>query len=129
MKKILSLKSVTMIVLSFIIMGISLSVFATDSVLDSGNTSTEPINVSQNEYDNAGTIPTDPNYVTNNATSNTTTNISNGINTSSAYNTVDEDKTDLPQTGIEDYNIGILLIICVAASIYTYKKMKDYKNV
>lgn len=128
MKKILSLKSVIMVALSLIIMGTSLSVFATGSVLDSGNTS-EPINVSQNEYENAGTIPTDQNYANNSATNNTTGNISNGINTTSAYNTVDEDKTDLPQTGIEDYNIGILLIICVAASIYTYKKMKDYKNV
>lgn len=128
MKKILSLKSVIMVALSLIIMGTSLSVFATGSVLDSGNTS-EPINVSQKEYENAGTIPTDQDYTNNLTTNNTTGNISNGINPTSVYDTVDEDKTDLPQTGIEDYNIGVLLIICVAASIYTYKKMKDYKNV
>ncbi len=125
MKKVLNLKSVVMIALSLIIVGINLSVFAAD-VLGSGNNNAALINVSQDEYTNAGTIPTDPNYTTNTAVGN---NVSNGVNTSSVYNTANENSTDLPQTGIEDYNIGILLIICVAASIYTYKKMKDYKNV
>lgn len=123
MKKVLNLKTIIMIILSLIILGTNLSVFATGDVLGSGNNST-PIDISQNEYANAGTIPTDQNYTSNNMVGN---NVSNGINTSSAYNT--NNSTDLPQTGIEDYNIGILLIICVAASIYTYKKMKDYKNV
>ena len=88
----------------------------------------------------AQTVPQDSNYANNatgsnvvatgsNTTNNTANNTSNGINTSSQYNTVDEDKKDLPQTGIEDHNIGILLIICVAAAIYAYKKMRDYKNV
>lgn len=125
MKKVVSLKKVTIIMLVSILMLISTSVFATDgSVLDSGNT---PINISQGDYENAGTIPEDTNYTKpDNTTGN---NVSNGINTSSAYNNVDKDTDNLPQTGIEDYNIGILLVICVAASIYTYRKMKDYKNV
>ncbi len=125
MKKIISLKSILMIIFSLIIVGISTQIFATDSVLETGNNST-PTPVTSGEYNNAASIPVDTNYTTNN----TTNNISTGINTSSAYNTVDEEDEDkLPQTGIEDYNIGILLIICVGASIYTYKKMKDYKNI
>lgn len=127
MKKVVSLKKVIIIMLVSILMLISTSVFATDgSVLDEGNNT--PISISQDDYGNAGTIPVDPNYAEENKATEGN-NVSNGINTSSAYNKVDEDKTNLPQTGIEDYNIGILLVICVAASIYTYRKMKDYKNV
>ena len=37
--------------------------------------------------------------------------------------------SELPQTGIEDYNIGILLIICTISAIYAYNKVKQYKNI
>ena len=42
---------------------------------------------------------------------------------------VSDNETEIPQTGIEDYNVGILLIICVASAIFAYKKINDYKNV
>lgn len=129
MKKVVSLKSILMILLSLTVIGVSTQVFATGSVLETGNNTATTI--TSDDYNNAAAIPVDTNYTTNNTTdtNNTSNNVSNGINTSSAYNTVDEEEDELPQTGIEDYNIGILLIICVAAAIYTYKKMKDYKNI
>lgn len=132
MKKLVSLKSIMIGILSLIIIGTTTSVFATDSVLETGDNSTTT-EVTPTDLNEAQTIPTDSNYAAGeNSTvvSTDNNNVSTGVNTSSAYNTVDEDEEDdLPQTGIEDYNIGILLVICVAASIYTYKKMRDYKNV
>lgn len=134
MKKVLNVKKI-IIFLSLIILGFSTTVLATDSVLTTDDNSSA-ILVSGNEYDNAQTIPTDTNYITGDGsnvvlTDNTVeneTNISNGLNEQNVYNEAEEDD-DLPQTGIEDYNIGILLVIFVAASIYTFKKLKDYKNV
>lgn len=128
MKKVVSLKTVLMILISLIVIGTSTQVFATGSVLDNGNNNT-PTTITQDDYNNASTIPVDTNYATNNTTNNTTNNVSNGLNTESAYNSSNDSEDELPQTGIEDYNIGILLIICVGAAIYTYKKMKDYKNI
>ena len=130
MKKLISLKSIMIGILSLIIIGTTTSVFATDSVLETENTSSAT-EITADDLNNAQTIPTDSNYATgNNSTVISSGNsVSNGVNTSSAYNTVDEEDEDLPQTGIEDYNIGILLIIFIGAAIYTYKKMKDYKNI
>lgn len=132
MKKVVSLKSLMIGILSLVIIGATTSVFATDSVLETGDNSTTT-EVTSTDLNQAQTIPTDTNYTTgdNSTVVSSGTSTSDGINTTPAYNTVDEDDSDdnLPQTGIEDYNVGILLVICVAASIYTYKKMKDYKNV
>ncbi len=140
MKKVLSTKKITMFLILLIII-IGTRVFATDSILGTSSTNNTPaIQITQEDMNGAQTVPQDSNYANNatgsnvvatgsNTTNNTANNTSNGINTSSQYNTVDEDKKDLPQTGIEDHNIGILLIICVAAAIYAYKKMRDYKNV
>ena len=52
-------------------------------------------------------------------------------NNAKTYNTNSNtnNKSGLPQTGIEDYNIGILLIIGVGSAIFAYKKIQDYKNV
>ena len=127
MKKLVSLKSIIIGILSLIIIGTTTSVFATGSVLETGdNSATTAVTV--DDYSNAGTIPVDDNY----ATGNNSPVVSAGTDENSAYETVDkeeEEEDDLPQTGIEDYNVGILLVICVGASIYTYTKMKDYKNV
>lgn len=132
MKKVVSLKSLMIGILSLVIIGATTSVFATDSVLETGDNSTTT-EVTSTDLNQAQTIPTDTNYTAgdNSTVVSSGTSTSDGINTTPAYNTVDEDDSDdnLPQTGIEDYNVGILLVICVAASIYTYKKMKDYKNV
>lgn len=154
MKKLVNLKTMLISVMMVAVMGATTMVFATevttgtntttDSVFDTNGTATtttsEPVAVTSDDYNNAGTIPVDTNYTadTNTTTvdTNTTTidtnTTSEGINETAAYNTVDEEdneKDEMPQTGIEDYHVGALLIICVAASIYTYKKMKDYKNI
>lgn len=120
MKKIISLKEIIILSVTMAIVSISTLVFATDiSILADNNT---VLNNTTNVED-LGASPV-------NITTNNTVNTSTGTNSTPVYNTVDKDnKDDLPQTGIEDYNIGILLIICVGASIYTYKKMRDYKNI
>ena len=135
MKKVVSLKSLMVVMLSCSIIGITTSIFATDSVLetDTGNNVPAATEVTAADLNTATTIPTDNNTVSS-STNTTTTDqqllTSTGTDTNSAYNTVDEDDSEkMPQTGIEDHYIGILLIICVAAAIFTYKKMKDYKNV
>lgn len=132
MKKIINLKEVMIILLSVILISMSTTVLATgDLVLGDNNTST----ITGNEYDNAQTPEEDKNNLTNNTSnitnnaSNTTNNTTNNSsNNAKTYNTNNK-KDDLPQTGIEDYNIGILLIICVASAIFAYKKVNDYKNV
>ena len=123
MKKIINLKEIMIILLSVILVAFTTNVFAVD-VLGENNTS--PIN--PGEYKNAQTVPTDNNAVNNsNNTANINTSTNNSTNNVKTYNT--NNKTDLPQTGIEDYNIGILLIICVASAIFAYKKVNDYKNI
>ena len=109
------------ILLSVILVAFTTNVFAVD-VLGENNTS--PIN--PGEYKNAQTPPTD-NNTTNNTNNTINTSTNNSVNNVKTYNT--NNKTDLPQTGIEDYNIGILLIICVASAIFAYKKVNDYKNI
>ena len=151
MKKLVSLKSILMSILMVTIIGVTTTVMATDtttigsedsSVFTSNDTaataSTEPVTVTPSDYNTASSIPEDPNYSTTTTTTTTTTTEDNtttstGITSDPVYNTVDEeedaDKDDLPQTGIEDYHIGALLIACVVASIYMYRKMKEYKNI
>ena len=115
-------------------MAISNEVFALSSVLGEDNNATV---ISGNEYDNASTIPEnnidDANNTNGNNSNgnNTNQNNTNGNNTkgnnTKVYNT--NNNTDLPQTGIEDYNIGILLIICIASAIFAYRKITDYRSI
>ncbi len=140
MKKVVSLKSLMVMLISFAIIGVATSAFATDSVLETntGNNVPAATEVTAADLNTATTIPTDNgnNAAVSSSTESTTSSTeqqlttSKGTDTNSVYNTVDEDDTDkMPQTGIEDHYVGILLIVCVAAAIFTYKKMKDYKNV
>lgn len=123
MKKVISLKEVMVILLSVVLITICTTVSATDIVL--GNSTASPI--SGDEYENAQTPETD-NTLANNTANNTSNNTANNTsNKAKTYNT--NNTNDLPQTGIEDYNVGILLIICIASAIFAYKKISDYKNV
>ena len=131
MKKVVSFKVLLIGILSLIIIGSATVSFATDSVLESGNNTT-PTAITSSEYENASVIPTDNNTTsTTNTTKTTNTTTSTGTSTNSVYNTIDEDNTTdkIPQTGIEDGYLGILLIVFVGVSIFAYKKMKDYKNI
>lgn len=126
MKKLINLKEIMIILLSVTLIAISTTVFAVDpNIVLGDNTST----ITGNEYDKAQTVPTDNNTTntTNNTTNNINTSTNNSTNNVKTYNT--NNTSDLPQTGIEDYNIGILLIICVASAIFAYRKINDYKNI
>ncbi len=140
MKKVLNLKKVLIIMLVIGVFAINRAVFATDSILENtqSNESIEATATNTtdttNEYANASTFPTDNNNTVTSTNSNNlltdTGNTSNGVDTNSAYNnSVDDDEETIPQTGIEDYKVGILLVVCIGASIFTYTKMKEYKNV
>ena len=126
-------KEIMIILISLILIVMTTNVFASDLVIgDNGSTT-----ITGNEYDNAQ-IPEEENTNTGNETNNNaaintntsntnTSNTNTNKNTAKTYNT--NNKTDLPQTGIEDYNIGILLIICVASAMFAYKKVNDYRNI
>ena len=134
MKKVVSIKEIMIILISLLLIIISTEVLGVqpDLVLGSGNNNAQT--VTSDEYENAQTpdVVNPVNNTNGNAATgnNTNSNNTNGNNTkgnnTKVYNT---NNTDLPQTGIEDYNVGILLIICVASAIYAYRKINDYKNI
>ena len=138
MKKVISVREIMIVIISVLLITFASEVFATDLVLGGDNNNNATV-ITGKEYDNATTIPdnTANNTTNDNTTNNTNNTTNNTVNTSNnkvnntnntkVYNT--NNTSDLPQTGIEDYNIGILLIICVASAIFAYKKINDYKNI
>ena len=100
MKKVLSL-----ILVSIILITMATTVFA-DVLGDD-----EPTVIPGNKY-NSAQDSTKNNTVVNN----------NKVN-------VSNNNSALPQTGIEDSGMGILLIVCVACAIFAYKKVSDYRNI
>lgn len=130
MKKVISVKEILIILISVVLITISTSVLATDLVLG-GDNNTTPI--TGDEYNNAQVVPQDNNTTNGNEnsnvnTTNNTVNNTTNNNTAKKYNT-NNNNTNLPQTGIEDYNVGILLVICIASAIFAYKKITDYNNI
>ncbi len=123
MKKIISLKEMLIVLTSVVLVTVCGSAFAAELVLGNDNT---PSEITGNEYENAQNVTEDTNAVPNTAVNNATGNNSSN-NDIRTYN--NNSTKDLPQTGIEDYNIGILIVICVASAIFAYKKINDYKNV
>ena len=126
MKKIVSVKEIMIVIISVILIACATEVFATNPNLVLGGENNNTTVIPGNEYENATTIP-DNTTNNNNTGNNTTNNTSNNTNNTKVYNT--NNTTDLPQTGIEDYNIGILLIICIASAMYAYKKINDYRSI
>ena len=124
MKKIISLKEMLIVLISVVLVTVCGSAFAADLVL--GNNNNTPSEITGNEYENAQNVAEDKNAVPN-TTANNTAEINSFNNNVRTYN--NNNTKDLPQTGIEDYNIGILIVICVASAIFAYKKINDYKNV
>lgn len=105
MKKVISL-----ILISVMLIAVSTTIFASESVLGDNNNNSndnETTTITGNEYQNAQ-----------NNTENTNTN-----------NNANKNNTSLPQTGIEDYGTGILLVICLASTVFAYKKVSDYRNI
>ena len=122
MKKNLKLKNILVLFLCIVsIILISSKVLATEPIITP---------ITGDDYNNAQTI-TDHGNDSNNSNSNSSdnnlsNNTSNNTNSAKRYNNTNK---TVPQTGVQDYNIGILLIIAVAAAIYAYKKVKDYNNI
>lgn len=102
-------KLVSLIIISIMLITMSTMVWADESVLGDNNNNPTPI--TPDEYENA--------QVQNNSTNNLINNTNTNNNSS--------DK--LPQTGIEDSGVGVLMIICVASAIFAYKKVSDYRNI
>lgn len=134
MKKIVNLKEIFIVLIALVLITFSTTVLATDVgglvIGENTNTDNGVTTITDNEYQNAQNIVEDENNTTNETENNVTNNSVNNAtdNNVKKYNTVDEED-EIPQTGIEDYNIGILLIICVASAIFAYKKINDYKNI
>lgn len=104
-------KTITMILVGVILMSLATNVFAIDPS-DLINNATQ---ISPDDYNNAQSNPENKN---NTNTNNNVANTNNNTNNSS-----------LPQTGIEDSGMGMLLIICVASAIFAYRKISDYRNI
>ena len=136
MKKVINLKEIMIVLVSVVLVVVlATNVFAInpDDLISDGATE-----IPKDEYENANTptevkneqgnkvIDEGNNATGNNATGNNAINTK--VNNTKVYNATNN-KANLPQTGIEDYNIGILLIICVASAIYAYKKVSDYRNI
>ena len=77
------------------------------------------VNPTGNVVDNS-VYPTSNNVVTNN-----TTNTANTVNTTNTSNEA------MPYTGIEDTNtiVALIAVTGVVVAIYSYRKIKEYKNV
>lgn len=119
MKKIVSVKEIMIILVSLLLIIISTEVSGvqTNLVFGEGNNNT-PQTVSPDNYADAQRPEVE----------NTNNNTTNTANNTKVYNNTNN-TTDLPQTGIEDYNVGILLIICITSAIFAYRKINDYKNI
>ena len=137
MRKEISVKEIMIILISVVLITICTTSMATQTSLSLGNNNNGPTAVDPNDYINAqtpdentlnNTVNNIVNNTVNNIVNNTVNNATNNkVNNTKVYNT--NNTTDLPQTGIEDYNIGILLIICVASAIYAYRKVNDYRSI
>ena len=126
MKKIINVKEVMMILVSIVVITSATNVFAIDAVL--GTNTTADV-ITPDQYQNVQNIETNNTSINN--TSNNTNSGNNAVinNTSVNNSSKTNNTTNLPQTGIEDYNIGILMVICIASAIYTFKKVQEYKNI
>lgn len=127
MKKVISVKEILIILISVVLITMTTTAFAINPVLGDDT----PNQIQKNEYENAQNVQEDKNTTGNNTNSNNTNSNNtsgNNKNTVQKYNTNNKN-TNLPQTGIEDYNVGILLVISIASAIFAYKKIIDYRNI
>lgn len=130
MKKLVNLKEIMIIILSVALITVATTAFASDIVLGTG--SQDATQIDANEYQTVQNAENNTSTANNELINNATTNnsINNAVNNNNAktYNT-NNSKSNLPQTGIEDYNVGILLVIGIASAIFAFKKVQDYKNI
>ena len=96
-----------------LLLGVTI-VYATDDTLIINGSNTI---VGGNEASNTATN-------TANTAGNTIIQAGNTANTSVYNNT-----TNLPQTGADDYAVILAIGIFAIAAVYTYKRIRDYKNI
>lgn len=102
MKKVISLILIFMLIVS-----VSFSVFATN-VLDGDDAET----ITGEQYDNAQKDEDEDKNDEDETDKDTENN-----------------ETTLPQTGVENFGLGILLFVCAGSAIFAYKKVNDYKEI
>ena len=44
-------------------------------------------------------------------------------------NNTQNNDTTLPQTGVENFGLGVVLVVCAASAIFAYKKVSDYRGI
>ena len=68
------------------------------------------------------------NITNNNQNSNQNSNLNSNLNSNTNSNTSSYNNTNttLPQTGIEDFSLWMIIPVCLASAIFAYKKIRDY---
>ena len=123
MKKERILKILVVLILGMALILMSTNVFA---VLSDSDGLTDYYDDKTNSLDsntNTNTNTTTNTNLTTNTNTNTNTNVSANTNTNN-YN------TNLPKAGAkENTMLGVTVTILAISAIYTYKKVKEYKNI
>lgn len=121
MKKERILKILVVLILGMALILMSTNVFAvlsdSDGLTDYYDDKTNSLDSNTNTNTNTNT------NLTTNTNTNTKTNVSSNTNTNN-YN------TNLPKAGAkENTMLGVTVTILAISAIYTYKKVKEYKNI
>lgn len=115
MKKLKSKKIILAVLTIMLIVSLVSPVLATSGGLQVINENTQSDN---NTLSN--------NTPTNNTNTNTNnTNINTSNNNTSRYN---NNTNTLPKTGVNDYSIALIIIVCLVSAVYAYKKIRDYNK-
>ena len=123
---------------SILLMSIMVIMFTTNVWAEDNDFTTLPVNTNNtpNTNSNNNNANTNSNIPSNNSNTNRSninsaninsnnTNNANNSNNSSIYN-----NTNLPKTGIEDsIPVAMLVVIFGISAIYSYKKIRDYRNI
>lgn len=117
-------KVIITLIIGVVLFVMSTNVFAADSELNFFDDTTNQLDISNTTNTNTANNANNANANANiNSNTNTNTNTKTSTNTSN-YN------TSLPKAGApENTMIGVVATLLVVVSIYTYKKVNQYKNI
>ena len=133
MKKEKILKVLVVLVLGVALISMSTNVFAVlsdaDGLTDYYDDKTNSLNSNTNT--NTNTENTNTNTNTNTENTNTNLNTNTNTNTNTNLNTnANNYNTNLPKAGAkENTMLGVTVTILAITAVYTYKKVKEYKNI
>jgi len=68
-------------------------------------------------------------FATESVLGNGTTTITGNEYQNAQNNNTQNNTTTLPQTGVENFGLGILLVVFAGSAIFAYKKVSDYKGI